>query len=137
MQKIDSSASLRAAIIQLEIRKAEEEEMLKAQFQATVESMKPIRVINNIIDQAIGLTDSGHAPAGTKIGLAAGFLSRMLFQVLTKNPVKKLIGTALVFGLTKIVVNNPEAVRSISQKVFQFFRSKSAHKITENGTIII
>ena len=110
MQNIDSETSLRHAILQLEDKRAAEGEMLKEQFFHTYESIKPINMLRTTFREAIASRELKEDFVNTAIGLAAGFLSKILFQGITKSPVKKLLGTALMFGVTKIVAKNPGAV---------------------------
>jgi hypothetical protein len=131
MEKIRTATGLREAILQLEAKQADEELMLKEQFQETVESVKPINLIKNVFKQAVGLEEVKDNLFNTSIGLTAGLASKLLFQFLTKSPVKKLVGTALMFGITNIVAKNPEKVRSLGLKFLNIFRSKSAKKVYE------
>ncbi|MFA6128576.1 MAG: hypothetical protein WC699_14855 [Bacteroidales bacterium] len=126
MQKINSEASLREAIVQLEIQQAYEGILLKDQFKLFYESIKPISLIKTVLKQAVesqGLKDN---LVSTSVGLTAGFISKLLFQGLTKNPVKKLIGTALMFGITNVVAKHPETVRVLGHKFLQIFKKKKA-----------
>ena len=51
MEKIYSEIDLNIAILQLESKQAEEEKLLKEQFQHTYESIKPINIIKNIFKE--------------------------------------------------------------------------------------
>ena len=137
MQKINSSTGLRDAILQLEARQADEELKLKEQLQEVVESVKPINLIRNVFKKAAGSDDAKQNIIGTSIGLTAGFASKLLFQFLTRSPVKKLVGTALLFGITNIVAKNPEKVRTLGRKFLNVFRSKSAKKVYDADPIEI
>lgn len=125
MQKLDSETGLREAIIRLEGKQAEEAKLLKEEFQVAYNSVKPINLLKNVLAQAVGSPDIKGNLVSTSLGLTAGFLSKLLFQGLTRNPVKKLLGTALMFGITNVVAKNPDAVRSLGHKFFSIFRSKS------------
>jgi hypothetical protein len=125
MEKVYSEASLQEAIAKLELRQAEEGFLLKEQFHQTYESVKPASLIKTILKQAVGSAEIKDNLVSTSVGLTAGYLSKLLFQGLTRNPVKKLIGTALMFGITNVVAKNPETVKVLGHKFFQLFRKKS------------
>lgn len=128
MQNIRSETDLRDAIIQLEVRQGYEEILLKEQFHVAYESVKPVSLIRGIIKDAAGSQGLKDDLLSTSVGLGAGYLSKILFQGVTRNPIKKILGTALMFGITQIVARNPEVVRSIGKGFFKMIRSKSAKK---------
>jgi len=132
MQKINSATSLREAILQLEITHAEEGKILKEQFHLAFESIKPINLIKSTFKEAAesrGLKDN---IVSGSIGLATGYLSKILFQVVTHSPIKRLLGTALMFGISKVVEKNPEVIKSVGKGIFKIFRSKP--RTEANGT---
>lgn len=131
MQNDYSEAGLREAILLLEIKKAEEEKLLKDQFHLAYESIKPVSIIKNILKQVTGSQDLKDNLVSTSVGLTAGYLSKLLFQGLTKSPVKKVIGTALMFGITNLIAKNPELVKSAGHRFFNIFKSKKARKIQQ------
>ncbi len=124
MQKIDSEASLREAILQLENKQADESILLKEQFKETYDSVKPISLIKNVLRQVSESADVKDNLLGTSVGLTAGYISKIIFQSLTKSPVKRLIGTALMFGITNVVAKNPEMIKSLGKKALSVFRKR-------------
>jgi hypothetical protein len=130
-QNITSVAGLRSAILELEFKQAEEVGILKDQFHLAYESMKPINLIKSTLQEAVGSKGEKNNLFGSSLGLAAGFLSKLLFQGLAKNPVKKILGAVLLAGITNVVAKNPEVVRSLGQKFLNIFRSKAARAAKE------
>lgn len=128
MQKINSVESLRDAILQLEIIQAGEGILLKEQFHETYESIKPISLIRSILKQSTESADLKDNLINTGVGITAGYLSKLLFQGFTRSPVKRLIGTAVMFGITNLVAKNPDVVKSIAHKAIHIFQSRSASK---------
>jgi len=128
MQKINSGADLSLAIFELESKRAEEARILREQFHLAYESVKPINLIKSTFKESVGSRSVQNSLISSSLGLTAGFLSKILFQFLAKSPVKKVIGTALMLGITNVVANNPEAVRSFGHKFLNIFRSKAARK---------
>lgn len=125
MEKIYSESELRAAILQLEIRQTEEEEMLKEAFHLTFESIKPINIIKNTIRDVITSPEIKENISGALIGLTAGYLSQIVSEKVTKSPFKKLVGTVVFYSIRRVVANNPETIKLFSQYIFhQIFHKK-------------
>jgi len=132
MQKINSAAALRHAIAQLEITHAEEGKMLKQQFHLAYESIKPLNLIKSTFKEAVESPDLKDNVINTSVGLATGYLSKLLFVNVSHSPVRKLLGIALQFGITQMVAKNPEAVKSIGKKLMKIISPKPvADKLQE------
>jgi len=125
MQKIDSSIALRAAIISLEVQQADEGKILKQEFHLAYESMKPLNLIKSTFKEAMASEEVKDTVVNTSVGLAAGYLSKVLFEGVTHGPLRKLLGTVLMFGITNTVAKHPEAVRSLGKNIFKMLVSKS------------
>ena len=126
MQKINSEAELRTAIVQLEIRQAEEGRLLKEQFQLVYESIKPINLIRSTLKDAVASRGLKEDVLNASVGLSAGYISKAVFEGVTSSPFKKIIGTALMFGIKNVVARNPETIKTIGRFVFQhIFRKKT------------
>lgn len=132
MQKINSETSLREAIIQMENRQAFEGKLLRDDFHLAYESVKPINLIKNTLKEAVHSQDLKDNIINTSLGLTAGYLSRMLFVGASAGPVKKILGAALLFGITNLVAKNPEVIKSVGRGILNLIRSKSGAK--KNGT---
>lgn len=113
MPKIDSESKLRAAIVQLEIRQDAEGKILKEEFFVAYENIKPINLIKSTLKEAAESSDIKDHLLNTSVGLAAGYLSKILFEGITHNPLRKLLGTALQFGVTTVIAKNPETVKLV------------------------
>ena len=133
MQKISSTTGLREAILQLESRQAEEMKMLKKQFHFVYESIKPVNLIKTAFKEVVESRDLKNNILNTSVGLAAGYISKILFEGTSKGPVKKLLGSILMFGITNIVAKNPEPVKSLGKKFLEIIRGKSADTVTGVG----
>jgi hypothetical protein len=131
MRKIDSETDLRDAILQLEIQRANEGEVLKEQFYLAVDSMKPINLIKNTFKEAISSRDLKYDIVNTSVGLTAGYLSKIVFTSVLKTPLAKLFGTALMFGITSLVARNPETVKSLGKGFLKMIRSKPGRRSLE------
>ena len=131
MEPIKTQHDLREAILRLEIQQAEEGKALKEQFQTVYNSVKPVNIILNTLKD---LGDSDFIKDGilnTTVGFGTGYLSKMLFQGLVKSPIKKLIGSALMFGVTNMVAKNPDAIKAMAKKIFNLFGKHSPDEVNE------
>lgn len=132
MQKIISETGLKAAILQLESKQAMEGVILKQQFHNAYESVKPINFIKNIFKEAASSEDIRDNVLNTSVGLAAGYLSKVLFQGISHGPLRKLFGTVLMFGVTNAVAKNPESVKAVAQGLFKII-IKTGGRIHNNN----
>lgn len=136
MQKINSATGLRTEIIRLESKRADEEKMLKEQFHLAYESMKPINLIKSTFKNAVASGKEAIASPNLKenvlnisAGLATGYLSKLLFVGASHSPLRKLLGFALQFGITKAVAKNPETIKSLGKGFLKIIRSKFGEKV--------
>lgn len=137
MEKITTQYELRAAILRLEIQQAEEGRALKEQFQTAYNSVRPANIILNTLKD---LGDSNFVKDGflnTTVGLGTGYLSKMVFQGVVNSPIKKLLGSALMFGITNVVAKNPDSIKAMAKKIFSLFGKRSREEVneTENSDI--
>jgi hypothetical protein len=129
MQNINAQMSLRETILELERRQAEEGKLLKQQFYTTYESMQPINIIKNTFKEAALSNELKDNILTTSVGLVVGYLSKMLFEDISTSPVKKLLGTIILFGITNIVAKNPETVKSLGKGFLKIILSKSKERL--------
>jgi len=128
MQKIITETDLRAAILQLESRQAEEAITLKAQFNVTVDSLRPINLIKSTLMEAAESEDLQDNLINSSIGLSAGYLSKILFQGVSNSPFRKILGTVIMFGIKKAIAHNPDMVKSLGAGLFKIIRKMLVNK---------
>ena len=120
MENITSSTELKNAIQRLKVEQAIDEQLLKEQFYITFESLKPINLLRSTI---YDITTSPHLTdsiLGTATGLLTGYLSRKIVTIgASGNLIRKLLGTVLQLGVTNVVSQNPDAIKSIGQYIYQ------------------
>ena len=127
MQKITSTADLRKSILVLEIKQANEGQLLKEQFKTTIENLKPVNLIKNTVTELATAPDFKGSLLDTAIGLATGYLSKKIIVGNTHNPIKKLFGVILQIGVTNIVSKNADGVKSTGMHLINnIFRKKDA-----------
>ena len=128
MQTIVTESDLRVAILHLESRQAEEAKLMKAQFLVAVESIKPINLIKSAFIEATESEDLQDNLVNSTIGLSAGYISKLLFQGISHSPLRKILGTAVMFGIKNLVAQNPEAIRRGGRIFFRIIRDLMSNK---------
>lgn len=134
MEQITTQYELRAAILRLEYQQSEDGKALKEQFHLAYNSVKPANIILNT------LKDLGESSLikdnilNTSVGFGTGYLSKMIFQGVVNSPIKKLLGSALMYGITNFVTKNPEGIKAMTSKLFKLFRSHSGEEDQEPET---
>jgi hypothetical protein len=126
METITSSAGLKDAIQLLEIEQGIKGQLLKEQFYLTYESLKPVNIIKNTLKEISSSPYLMDNIPGTAIGLISGFLSRKVFVGESGNLIRRIIGSVLQFGVTNVVAQNSDAIKSVGQTLLHhLFRKKN------------
>lgn len=133
MQKIITEADLRLAILQLEGKQTQERILMKEQFLITVETLKPINLIKSTLLEAAESEDLQDNFLNAALGLSAGYVSKMMFQGKSGGPVRKILGTALMFGIKNLIAQNPETVKKWGGLFFTLVRNLLREKNTKNS----
>ena len=120
MENITSSAGLKNNIQLLIIEQAILGQQLKEQFFITYESFKPANLLRNTLREAISSPHLIDDILGTAVGLATGFVSKKIVMVgASGNLIRKLFGAVLQLGVTTVVSQHPETIKSIGQFIYQ------------------
>jgi predicted transcriptional regulator len=122
MKPKNSAEELQEAISHLEQKQAEERELLKEQFHHAYENAKPVNFIKNTIKDLTVSKDLKDQIVSTMIGLTAGYFAKKIYVRVSKNPVKRALGNALMLGITNAVIRNPEVVKAIGVGLFRLIR---------------
>ena len=128
---INNSNSLKAAIRQLELKQAEQKEAVIEQFYETYESLKPLNIVKNEFKRLTGTINSSDTKnniVNAVIGLGVGFLTRRLFIGGSHNIFKKLFGTAVQMGVTRLVSANADKIKEKGMELL--------HPSSTNGLVL-
>jgi hypothetical protein len=126
MQNITSIAGLKNSILLLEDEQSIKGQLLKEQLFLTYESLKPENLIRHTLKEISSSPYLIDNISGSAMGLLSGFLSRKLFVGSSGNLLKKLIGSILQFGVTNIVAQNSDVIKTVGQSILQhIFRKKN------------
>src|SRR5674476_889158 len=120
MENITSATELKKIIQRLEIEQAIDGQLLKEQFYFAFESLKPVNILRNTLYE---ITTSPHlmdSILGTAVGLASGYVSRKIAMIgASGNLVRKFLASVMQLGVTNVVSQNPDTIKSIGQFIFQ------------------
>ena len=130
MQNITSAIELKNAIQLLEVEQAIDEQLLKEQFYITYQSLKPINLLRNTIYEIATKTDLKDSILGTAAGLVTGYFSRKIAMIgASGNLFRELLGSVLQLGVTNVVSQNPDTIKSIGQYIFQHILGKKRNEL--------
>jgi hypothetical protein len=124
MQNITSTTALRNAIQLLEVEQGIKGNLLKDQFYHTVESLKPVTLIKNALHDISASPKLIDNILSTTMGIASGFLTNRVFVGASGSLIRKLLGSVLQFGVTNVVAQHPETIKSLGEVIMQFIFRK-------------
>ena len=130
MKKIKNAEELKDVIAELEKKKDIDEAAMKYQFQETYESYKPSNILKNTLTEVSASPKFRHNLLNVALGLGAGYLSRRLMVGRQAGLLKRIIGTAVQFGVTTLIAkkgsdNDPVPVKKGGLLKRIFSRSRS------------
>ena len=131
MQNITSTAALKNAIQLLEVEQGAKGQLLKAQFYVTYESLKPVNLLKSALHDISSSPFLIHNILSTAMGIASGFLTNKIFVGASGNMIRKLLGSVLQFGVTNVVAQHPDTLKSYGQMILQYFlrrRGKNSNR---------
>jgi len=119
MENITCAAELKLAIIETQFEHAIQGELLKEQLLATFESLKPVNIIKSTLSEITSSPYLVENMLSAVIGLVGGFVSKKIAVGTSHNIFRKIMGTALQFGVTNLVAQHPEALKNVGQIIIE------------------
>jgi hypothetical protein len=134
MHSITSLNELKNAIQLLEVEQAEKRQLLKNQLSIAYESLRPINILRKALKDIASSDDLTDNILGTVSGLASGYLSKKVFIGTSGNLFRKLFGSILQLGVTTVVSQHPDVIKSLGHSILQYFlRKKETKSKTQTG----
>jgi len=124
MQSITTRTQLQLQIAELELVAKAQEAALKETLKETMETLKPVNLFKSVWKQVSSSPEIKENIVDTGIGLAAGFVSKKILVGNTHNPIKRLLGSLAQYGITNIVANHPDLLKSAGSSLIQLLRKK-------------
>ena len=123
---IKNSADLKAAILELELRKIREKQLLADDFHGLTKSLMPMNLLKSTISKV------KHSPGMTStllkagVGLGVGFISKKFIIGKSTGIFKRLLGSAIEMGIAGLVAKKSDNIKSSGIHLFKnLFRSKN------------
>lgn len=124
MQNITSVAELKNAIQILEVEQNLKGKILKEQFYLVYENFKPVNLLTGTLKDIVKSPYIIDNILSTVMGLATGYLSKKIFIGASGNKIKKIIGSILQFGITNVITQNSDSIKTFGRSLFQHFLRK-------------
>lgn len=121
MQNITTTAELKNAIQILEVEQAIKGQLMKEQFYFTYESLKTLNLIKSTLKEAVSSPLLIDNILGTVLGLATGYYSKKFLIGTSGNILRKLFGSIFQIGITKVVAQPTNTIKSFGQFIYQRF----------------
>ena len=124
MQNITNAAELKSAIQLLQEEELIKRQLLQEQLKITFESLKPINLLKKTVKDFSSSPELIDNIIAHVAGLVSGYLSNKLFVGKSGNLFRKIIGVVLQLGVTKVVSQYPDAIRSFGRFIIDYFLRK-------------
>ena len=125
MENQYTAETLKEAIKELEIKQAEEGQLLKKQLLITYENLKPINILRNLVKDFSSSDNYKQDFLEIVAGMTSGFITKKIVVGRSKNPILKLMGLAIQFGMTTLVSNKFNTIKnSIVHFLSRFVKEK-------------
>lgn len=125
MEKQYTVESLREEIHALEVKQANEGKLVKEQLLITYENLKPINILKSIVKDLYSSDNYTQDFMEIVAGMTTGFVTKKLIIGKSKNPLLKLAGLALQFGMTTFVSKKYNVIKdSVVRFLSRFVKEK-------------
>jgi hypothetical protein len=126
MEKIRNLSELELAIQALALKKQNEWQELKIEFNNSLEQFNPINMIKAEFREFVSSPTLKHDLINAGIGIATGFIAKKVLIGKTANPFAKVFGFFTEFMIAKQVTENADGIQSFGRGlVNQLFKSKN------------
>lgn len=126
MQKIIAAEALKRSIEVIERRQREEGKLLREQFTVTFESLKPVNVLRKMLTDIAEPSALKETLIQTITGLISGYISRKLLVRSSKNPLLRLAGVLVQYGVTNFVAKNSDSIKALGLYYINKLSSRSS-----------
>jgi len=124
MENITSATELKIAIQILEVEQEMKVQLIKEQLILAHDSIKPINFLKSTVNDFVTSPYLIDNVLGGAVGLATGYISKKIVIGASGNLFRKLLGVVMQFGVTNVVAQHPDGIRSIGQYIYQHILPK-------------
>ena len=124
MQSITTSDELKNAIQILEFDQQIRLQQLKEQVYLTIESLKPVNLIKSTLHEVVSSPYLIDNILGVAMGLTSGYITKKIAFGKSVSVIRKILGTLLEFGITNVVAQNTDSIKTFGRSIYQYFQRK-------------
>lgn len=121
MESITTVNELKNAIQILELDHTVRKQLITEQVGLLSESLKLINLIKNNLQKIGSSPDMIDNILGVTVGLASGYISKKIITGGSAGTARKLLGSLLQLGVTTLIAQHPDTIKSIGQFIFRHF----------------
>ncbi len=125
-QSISNQEELLAAITLLENKRSAQSSLVRKEFWTLYEGLKPVNLIKTTIEEVRNSPDLSGGMINSAIGIASGMITNKLFVGSSHNPVRKVVGTLLMFGVRKLITENQPIMNAIGNGILNLTKKTDA-----------
>jgi len=116
----------------LEIKQAEEGQILKEQIIVTYENLKPSNILKNVVKEFYSSENLKDELIATAISVTSGFITKKLVVGKSNNQILKLVGLAIQFAMTNLVAKKMETLKEATLNfINRFIHEKDENEVVE------
>ena len=128
MENITCAAELKIAIQELEFQHNLQGKLLKEDFFIAYNNLKPANLIKNTMSEITSSPYLIDNMMGAVTGLISGYVSKKIAVGTSHNLFRKIMGSVLQFGVTNIIAQNPDALKTLGNFVIQHLFKRNEDK---------
>jgi len=118
MKKSNETDSLNELILLQQKKYHTDLALLKEQFGAAYESVKPINFIKNLSHEVTTSPEIKNDLGTNIIGLATGFISKKLLVDSSHSIIRRVFGTVAQFAIANVVSKHSDTIKNIGNSLF-------------------
>jgi len=124
MTEINSSIELKAAILQLENRQAEQEQMLRTQYEITYKSLNPINILKKSFKDSFSSNEKEEGSIDYFANFIGDFVSKQIFKGTTNNTVKEYLSPIIQCIIVTIIKQNSDFFKTFGESLINVLSKK-------------
>lgn len=131
MENITCAAELKLAITEKRFELEIQGQLLKDEFFSAYENLKPVNLIKNTLAEISASPYLMDNMLAAVMGMLSGYVSKKIAVGTSHNVFRKILGAVLQFGVTNLVTQHPDALKSIGETIVKKLFVKSVVKTAE------
>jgi hypothetical protein len=132
--QLKTSDDLDNAILQAEMKQKADYNDLKVHLSSVMEGFRVKNLIKDAISDIKGDEEITGGLLNSASALAAGYASKKIFEAGSGNKVRQLLGTAVMFGVSRWVNGNPKIMEAVSSRIGSLMKQFMGKSNSSNTT---